>query len=366
MLGALLGARPASGEPIAAAAPGAPLGVIWVSVDPRKGEMKIYRKAISLQVEIARQEGRLSATLHDGGYLEGATMEHILGDDPEAVQKTPAGGKRDVRRMVILEGQRYMSLHLIKDENGRWRISPCKVDGMTTERQLPVMPDDVVILGAGGMPDKSRSMPRRGGGTRAIAEERIAAGRLGKEQGLAPLWEWCHLVDMKQAHAAPPDYWGLYSEAQNEEIDRAFCAGEECATVSIGIRSYAIVFFDTTTAQQVDEALHKARPVRRRLVTPAEQQETFAASAAAMGRMAEEAGEAFECEECPLCCESFKDTKMQPVAKLRDCGHVFHRACVQEIADKQGLCPTCRGTVHWQETMAAPTAPLKPELYMGL
>eukprot|EP00971_Amphidinium_carterae_P282510 5608635-Amphidinium_carterae.1 len=52
--------------------------------------------------------------------------------------------------------------------------------------------------------------------------------------------------------------------------------------------------------EEVDEALHKARPVRRRLVTPAEQQddrawvacaaiqETFAASAAAMGRMAEE------------------------------------------------------------------------------
>eukprot|EP00971_Amphidinium_carterae_P205983 4087842-Amphidinium_carterae.1 len=140
MLGALLGARPASGEPIAAAAPGAPTCYTCLVIEakrhgdsswPMKGEMKIYRKAlrklhdmllevclseapmpkcfagtfqrqpydstmvsligalqgtvplliayecgnilqaISLQVEIARQEGRLSATLHDGGYLEG-------------------------------------------------------------------------------------------------------------------------------------------------------------------------------------------------------------------------------------------------------------------------------------------------------
>ena len=31
------------------------------------------------------------------------------------------------------------------------------------------------------------------------------------------------------------------------------------------------------------------------------------------------------------------------------CGHVFHKACVQELADKSRPCPTCRAEVRWKD-----------------
>merc|ERR1711879_1062521 len=61
--------------------------------------------------------------------------------------------------------------------------------------------------------------------------------------------------------------------------------------------------------------------------------------------------------ECAVCFADFAETPTLPVVRLPDCGHCFHGACVQELADKRGLCPICRSTVNWKAAFRPDVAP---------
>merc|ERR1740139_2073657 len=119
--------------------------------------------------------------------------------------------------------------------------------------------------------------------------------------------------------------------------------------VSIGIRSYELIFETPEGGRQVDHAMKKRRFVRRRLVTPKEQVEML--KSAASDEVVALSPELADME-CAICADSFKDTPTVHVVKLAPCGHCFHGACVQHLADRRGTCPFCRGEVDWQAALA--------------
>jgi len=292
-------------------------------------------------------------------YLHGATVESIMGEEPKAIQRSMQGGRRDARRMVIHSGQRYVTLSLAQDAARRWRICDLSMDDVTVGRthSLPVMHHNLVD--SGNLTHSTRSSSARGTQhglpvLHTTPEERIAAWREGERQGLVALWEWCQLAGMKQALEAPPALWSVYSEGQNNEIEQAFRTGEERAPICVGMRSYDIVFLSSIYAQQVDSTYRKRRLVRRSLMTTVQLHEAFATSALAMETLSQSV--TIDQEMCPICCEYFQDTRLQPVAKLLDCGHVFHAACVQVLADRNSTCPACRSAVRWEETMSTALA----------
>uniref|UniRef100_A0A7S0AGZ2 RING-type domain-containing protein n=1 Tax=Pyrodinium bahamense TaxID=73915 RepID=A0A7S0AGZ2_9DINO len=147
-----------------------------------------------------------------------------------------------------------------------------------------------------------------------------------------PQWEWCKIAGPNLGRRSLADLdrsdWGIYSEAQNEQIEAAFQAGHKMVEVIVGIRTYHIIFDGVFTRNggmvQHDLALNKTRHVRRRLVLLAER---TAALSAAMERQTLLAGE----ELCAICVEHFAENPVAPIVRL-PCGHSFHGACVQRCA----------------------------------
>merc|ERR1711865_1108632 len=99
--------------------------------------------------------------------------------------------------------------------------------------------------------------------------------------------------------------WAVYSTEQNGQIEEAFRSLKPSIPVSIGIRSFEIIFEGIDGGKQVDHAMKKRRFVRRRMVTPEEQQTV-------LQLVAEEEVAAMSPEladsECAICADSFKDT----------------------------------------------------------
>merc|ERR1712182_175269 len=103
------------------------------------------------------------------------------------------------------------------------------------------------------------------------------------------------------------------------------------AEITVGIRNYRIIFGpEKNFARQEDATLKKRRLVRRRLLPVEERavalQGLTNASASSSG-------------ECAICFADFEETAAMPVLKLPDCGHVFHTACLTQIADSGKSCP---------------------------
>jgi len=150
--------------------------------------------------------------------------------------------------------------------------------------------------------------------------------------------EWCKEINVKNIGDVPSDMWGIYAMNQNQEIEQAFQSGKAGARIFVGIRTFEILFDGPDSAYQVDHMLKKGRRVRRRLVTPQHLEEK-------LGECLNK-GSFKEGEECSLCLTPFVETPLIRVCRLQ-CGHAFHRPCVQHLADKSGPCPLCRGEVAW-------------------
>lgn len=339
----------AVGAPAASAAPpvGSERWVTWVSVDPRRGCINIYPGEVSRQLERALRAGESSVTL--GPAFFDAVV--VLQDPP--YQRT-ARGRRDVRRVVLADAGDAIVLHLTQ-QGPAWHVAEGEAEE-TEERRATAQPDDVVELAtvgatsapaAAGAPPasvqassaSSAPPPPRFHGEGAASSAGIpAAPRAALRR---PVWQWCRedRQHPSTVQRLPETAWGVYSEEQNAEIEAAFQAQKTQAEVSVGIRSYTIIFGpEEGFARQVDQALLKRRLVRRRLLLAEDCERLLRPPAPEVAR---------DQENCAICCLDFADTAAMPTLELPGCQHVFHRACAQQLADADRPCPFCRGAVDW-------------------
>jgi len=349
------------------------VGVVWVSLDPRSGGLGCYPAAAAARVEAAHRSGVRVVPLAGLGLpgpLESAWVD--LGDDDQRPQqRTTTGGRRDVRRFEIQAGITEISVSVVQQRG--WRIADFSVEGVTEEQHVPISLANVVPIGGGdalllaaggfssasasGFPPASASSAGPGGGpspccfgaSSASGEEaraaRVAAASESDERGLVALWEWCRLAEPADLEALPREEWGVYNEEQNTEIEAAFRAGLPAVDLVVGIRSYKVVFEGPVYSRQEDRGLKKRRFVRRRVVDAVERDMALSAVAAAGNNLA---AVATTSGECAICCTAFSETLAMPVLKLPACGHLFHGACVQQLADSRGDCPLCRSSVDWK------------------
>ena len=45
--------------------------------------------------------------------------------------------------------------------------------------------------------------------------------------------------------------------------------------------------------------------------------------------------------ECSICLENMKAPKLNPVGKIKKCGHTFHINCIEEWVKRRSVCPMC-------------------------
>lgn len=307
-------------------------------MDPRAGEVAAYPAHVAERLEAAYLAGggrevRLAGL---GGVFECITID--LGtDDQSATQFNPmTGGRRDVRRAVVDEDQDEVEVHVVRERG--WRLVDVAVPDLTEPRILRL--GHRASAGGGGE-DGRGARPRGGPPVDPVAEReaRLAAAESCDRAGLVGLWEWCR-IPATEGDEVPQDMWGVYGEDQDSAIEEAFRSGAPSVALSIGIRSYEVTFRGASGGRQEDKAMRKRRLVRRRQATATERE-------AALGAAACETNEETADGECAICCASFAETAAVPVVRLPDCGHCFHGACVQHIADRQGTCPFCRAEVDW-------------------
>lgn len=340
----LMAASPGAGVPAVAGAD--MLKVAWVSVDPRGGTVTLYPPPIASRVEEAYQQARRSVSLRGCGssILDGATIEFgAFGDEADNhTQKMQNGGRRDVRRIEAAAGATEIVVHVGRERS--WRLVNESIPGVTEERRVDI--SHLPACQRSGSAGANGLSPARGSSDPAAKELREKVVADGDARGLVGVWEWCRLPEPPDLLSLPNDAWGQYSEDQNSSIEAAFRAGHSSLELSIGIRQYQLIIDTPSTGRQVDRGLKKRRHVRRRLVSSSELRELMAAAA-------DEAASArgngnFSDEDCPICCSAFSETSTMPVVQLPGCGHRFHGACIQQVADKKGQCPLCRSDVDWK------------------
>mmetsp|Transcript_11662 Transcript_11662/g.26902 ORF Transcript_11662/g.26902 Transcript_11662/m.26902 type:complete len:338 (+) Transcript_11662:1-1014(+) len=295
--------------------------------------------------------GRGSRQVSLAGLGLGPVYETLVvelgGQGQTPVQRRVGGGKRDVRRFELQAGASEVRVHLFRERG--WRISDEAVPGVTEEKVVPLaeLASSLEAAAHAPAPERHEFMGKFRHPTPADLEERAANVQRDDAAGLVGLWEWCRQAEAQDPGTLPPDMWAVYSADNNEEIERAFRDGALKANVTIGIRSYEVMFeASLASGKQVDPRNKKRRFVRRRPVTAEERQASLqAAESAAASAFAQDPSLADA--ECVICAEAFADTCFMPVVQLQ-CGHRFHGACVQDLADRRKTCPCCRAEVDWR------------------
>lgn len=328
----------------------APLAA-WISIDPRTGELSPYPEPAVRRLEQAYHSRRDQQVKLSGLGL-GAVYETLIvdfgGPGELPIQRRVGGGKRDVRRFELAPGDPpQIRVHVVRDRG--WRIADVVVPGVTQERIVsldsssgpapappPLLPPPPEFLSTYRKP------------TPEELEERAAAIAQNDREELVGLWEWCRDAETQHPGSLGPEKWAAYSADHNHEIETAFRSGELQADIVIGIRSYEVLFEGSTMhGKQVDKKHKKRRFVRRRAV-PVEEKEAALQSGEAAVATAVAQDPSLAEKECVICAESFADTYAMPVVRLRECGHIFHGACVQDLADRKKTCPFCRAEVNWR------------------
>lgn len=292
---------------------------LWLSLDPRNGEVNLYPYAVAVRLEAARLLGVGYVALSGfGGFFENAWVELRNGRLP--VQRTPKGG-RDALRVDVSGTSSPARVLVGRQRCGRWRL---RGDGTPDAWEQRVL---------------------------FSAADTVAAKEEGDAQTeVVPLWQWCRALpheDPDTVARLPLTQWGLYSEEQNAAIEEALRAGRLSVPLTIGIRNYELVF-EEGYSKQKDRALGKTRLARRILVPPAQRE--------ALQRVPIEGARTAglgEGDECAICCEEFEATRTVPVLRVPGCGHRFHAACAQQLADRNDRCPICRGEVDWPRAFRA-------------
>lgn len=145
------------------------------------------------------------------------------------------------------------------------------------------------------------------------------------------IWEW---AASNSSYINDLTVWGSYSNEDTETIENAFNSSETSVDISIGLRSYKIMFqFDSDNnkscfAIQKCVEDNRTRWVRRIMSTPKKFQKPDNE------------------DYCALCCSSFEETSTWPWTTT-DCGHVFHTSCFYQFSTKQSSkrCPICRSDI---------------------
>lgn len=327
----------------------------------------MYPLAVAERLEKSLRDGASVVPLVGlGGFYETAVIE-FSGRSGGPKQRTANGGARDVRRLLVERGASYLCVNVVQE--GKWKIADFVAPGVTTEKRVPLT-GQAVQEGAGGTPGVlvpgygAIGGGALGGGALGVGalggggfgagpshpqespeerQERIEADDADSKLGF---WEWCKQPEPDNVDAVPQDMWGYYSEAQNKEIEDAYRAGNASVQLSIGIRTYDLIFDAGGKARQTDRKMKKRRHVRRRALTAKELYDLHQAQDSCNPGEADDA-------DCPICSEAFADTSSMPVVRLKECGHVFHAACVQQLADTRGHCPMCRAEVDWRGALKA-------------
>jgi len=323
--------EPAAPEP--RASPSASVRVVWLSIDPRSGQVHLYPAEAVARLERAHQAGAaVQVPLAGlGGHLEQVVVDVGIFGHP--VQRNPmTHGKRDVRRLEVPLDAVEVKVNVHKER--AYRITDILIPGVTEER--------IVSLSAGCEKIGIHIGEPKERAHQDWAEQVAAAAK----PGTVGLWEWCRSAGFAGLGSIPDSCWGVYSGEQNEEIESAFLRGEPSVAVSIGIRSYSIVFDTVTSGRQIDHQFKKKRHIRRRVMTLEQREEVLRAAVEALGTQDNKLADA----DCAICCSSFAETPHMPVVRTM-CGHCFHGACVQHQADQQSTCPLCRADVDWAVVM---------------
>ncbi|CAE8657930.1 unnamed protein product [Polarella glacialis] len=258
------------------AASSAGTSVVWISVDPRGGQLSFYPGEVAKRLELGRLRGETSVEL--GPSYFNATVS--VQEDPP-VQYT-SRGRRDVRRLTLTRPDDIVVVRVVSGRRG-WRAA---AEGEGEERTSQV-PDSSVVevtpleeaarLGL----DLSDASPQGSGSDNPAAGScdslmdplDLVAASLQEVDGLVPIWEWCREVGVQSEGSSllGEEAWGVYGEEQDCVIEQGFKAGEAAVDVTIGVRGFQIVFGpEPNFARQVDQAMYKRRLVRRRLATPEE------------------------------------------------------------------------------------------------
>ena len=145
------------------------------------------------------------------------------------------------------------------------------------------------------------------------------------------IWEW---AASNSSDINDLTVWGSYSNDDTETIENAFNSTATSIDISIGLRSYKIIFqFDNDNnkscfAIQKCVEDNRTRWVRRIMSVP----KIFI--------------KPDNEDYCALCCSSFEETSTWPWTKT-NCGHVFHSSCFYQFSIKQSSkkCPICRSNI---------------------
>jgi len=329
-------APPVASEPAAPeqrATPPGSVRAVWLSIDPRSGQVHLYPAEAVARLERAHQGGAaVQVPLAGlGGHLEQVVVDVGMFGHP--VQRNPlTHGKRDVRRLEVPLDAVEVKVNVHKER--AYRITDVAIPGVTEERTVSLCTGSEEIGIQAAEPTEI---------IRQDWAEQIAAVA---KPGTVGLWEWCRSAGFAGLESVPDSCWGVYSGEQNEEIESAFLRGEPSVAVSIGIRTYRIVFDTVTSGRQIDHQFKKKRHIRRRVMTLEQREEVLRAAVEAIGTQDTNLVDA----DCAICCTSFSETPHMPVVRTK-CGHSFHGACVQHQADQRSTCPLCRADVDWAVVM---------------
>lgn len=335
-----------SGSGSAARGSGSGGSSVWISIDPRSGELSRYPEAAARRLEQAHRNHERQVRL--GGLGLGPIYETLIvdlgGSGERPVQKRVGGGKRDVRRVETPAGASEVRVHVVRDRG--WRISDDHVAGVTEERLFSL--EDAPLPPPPPPPPPAEFLSTFHAPTAEDLEERAASIAQQDIQGLVGLWEWCRDAETHNPGRLAADRWAVYSADVNNEIELAFRNGAKHAEIAVGIRSYEVLFEGASMAgKQVDKRRKKRRFVRRRAVQMEEREAALQSVESAVAAACAEDPSLADAE-CVICAESFADTYAMPVVRLRECGHIFHGACVQDLADRRKTCPYCRAQVNWK------------------
>ncbi|CAJ1343501.1 unnamed protein product [Effrenium voratum] len=317
---------------------------VWVSIDPRSGELSAYPQAAVHKLEHAY--ARHSREVRLAGLGLGPVYETLIVDfhGERPVQKREGGGKRDVRRFVVdPSAPPQVTVHVVRERG--WRISDIAVPGVTEERVVmldapppppPLPPPDRHFLGTFRHPSPED------------LQERAANLEADDAAELVGLWEWCRVAEAHGPSQLSDEDWAAYSAANNTEIEAAFRDQAVKVQITIGIRSYDVLFEGSLAGgKQVDTKQKKRRLVRRRAVTAAVREACLQGAESAVQEALRQDPSLADAE-CVICAEAFADTFAMPVVQL-PCGHKFHGACAQSLADRRKTCPYCRAEVDWKQ-----------------
>lgn len=127
-----------------------PPRAVWLSVDPKSGELQLYPREAAQLLEVAFCHGRSNvslASVEGPIWFRDATVD-LHCSTP--MHRAPGGRCRDVRRLELRSGETCIQMHVVDAALSagpsipKWRASDFSVVGVTQERSIEVRDEDTV------------------------------------------------------------------------------------------------------------------------------------------------------------------------------------------------------------------------------